>query len=356
MARSVRISLASKCQLLFGAAVLLIMVAALLVAWARMDQLVRGQALAQFRGAAEAVMSGEIAISDYNRVPPTVVPGEGSNRQSYSLLDRESWGVYREQDALVADALAQFNQEDQPAELFRVAYTEDGERYYRYARRILQNEYVAMTRTDPFAGSWLAPAGNNESLAAILVIQLRSPSIERQLLVNRIYLITAGLIGGLLAILVFWFITTRIILAPVRVLRDTAEKISEGNLALRSEVATGDEFEQLSDTFNDMVDRLRQQQEQLRQANKTLDLKLGELAESNVALYEANQIKGEFLANVSHELRTPLNSITGFAEVLEESFKKQGQPTDEKRQRYAKHIITSSNRLLELINDTVAAD
>ncbi len=47
-----------------------------------------------------------------------------------------------------------------------------------------------------------------------------------------------------------------------------------------------------------------------------MDLRLNELAESNVALYEAAKVKGEFLANVSHELRTPLNSILGFAELL----------------------------------------
>lgn len=339
MARSLRISLAAKCQLLFGAAVLLIILAALTIAWIRMDQLVRGQALAQFRGAAEAVMTGEIAVNEYRNTPPTTVPDQSL---IYSLLDRESWSIYAEQDGFVAEAVSRFNAESQDNEMFRIAYTKTGDRYYRYARRIQPNEYLAMTRTRLFT---------SEPTAAILIIQLHSPAIERQLIVNRIYLITAGLIGGLLAIAVFWFITTRIILSPVRVLRDTAEKISEGNLDLRASVETGDEFEQLSQTFNDMVDRLREQQDKLRQANKTLDLKLGELAESNVTLYEANRIKGEFLANVSHELRTPLNSITGFAEVLQESFKGDDAQIDEKRKRYASHIITSSRRLLELIND-----
>ncbi len=50
--------------------------------------------------------------------------------------------------------------------------------------------------------------------------------------------------------------------------------------------------------------------------NKSLDLKLNELAERNVVLHEANKLKGEFLANVSHELRTPLHSVIGFTELL----------------------------------------
>jgi len=75
-----------------------------------------------------------------------------------------------------------------------------------------------------------------------------------------------------------------------------------------------------------------------------LDLRLGELAEANVSLYETNRIKNEFLANVSHELRTPLNSIIGFAELL-------GQTDDERRRRHATHILTSARMLLGIIND-----
>ena len=98
-----------------------------------------------------------------------------------------------------------------------------------------------------------------------------------------------------------------------------------------------------------MLESLRAVQERLRSTNKTLDMKLGELAQSNIALYEANKLKGEFLANVSHELRTPLHSIIGFAEVLAEALG--DVPADDKRNRYLANIVTSSRQLLELIND-----
>ena len=41
-----------------------------------------------------------------------------------------------------------------------------------------------------------------------------------------------------------------LILQPVRVLQETAEKVSKGDLNIRSHIATGDEFETLSKTFN----------------------------------------------------------------------------------------------------------
>jgi len=67
---------------------------------------------------------------------------------------------------------------------------------------------------------------------------------------------------------------------------------------------------------------------------------------TNVALYESNRLKSEFLANVSHELRTPLNSILGFAELI-----KDVQSGDAKTVRYVQNILTSGRNLLELIND-----
>ena len=72
-----------------------------------------------------------------------------------------------------------------------------------------------------------------------------------------------------------------------------------------------------------MLRDLTQQQQQLRAVNKSLDLKITELAEKNIDLYEAARVKGEFLANVSHELRTPLNSIIGFAEILQDIAEKE---------------------------------
>ena len=65
---------------------------------------------------------------------------------------------------------------------------------------------------------------------------------------------------------------------------------------VRATVQTGDEFEQLSENLNTMLERLRASQEELRKANQLLDEKLGEMAETNVALYEANRVKSEFLA------------------------------------------------------------
>ncbi len=184
-------------------------------------------------------------------------------------------------------------------------------------------------------------------LLGIAVVDIKSQP-QSELFLNRMFILLAGMLAGALAIGVLYFIVTGLILQPVRVLQETAEKVSQGDLNIRSDISTGDEFQQLSETFNTMLANLKSSDEQLRSINKALDLKLGQLAETNVALYESNRLKTEFLANVSHELRTPLNSILGFAELLKETV---GADPDPKAVRYLQNILSSGRNLLELIND-----
>jgi len=124
--------------------------------------------------------------------------------------------------------------------------------------------------------------------------------------------------------------------------------VTEGNLDIRSSIKTGDEYEKLANAFNHMLDGLQSTQEKLREANKQLDGKIAELSERNIELFKANKVKSEFLANISHDFRTPLNAILGFAEIIRE---KPEVLKKDKARRYAENIISSGNRLLNMIND-----
>jgi two-component system sensor histidine kinase BarA len=137
-----------------------------------------------------------------------------------------------------------------------------------------------------------------------------------------------------------------VVVKPIKHLKEVSDAISAGELNVRSEIQTGDEFEDLSHAFNRMLRNLYAMQDRLRKVNADLDRKVDELAQANMALYESNRLKGEFLATMSHELRTPLNSILGFSEVLQSS----GQ-LNEKQARWVSNIRTSGERLLNLIND-----
>jgi two-component system sensor histidine kinase BarA len=167
---------------------------------------------------------------------------------------------------------------------------------------------------------------------------------------NTVAMALAGASGAILAILVFFVVTQRFVLTPVETLRRATNQVTGGDLTARSTIRTHDEFQLLSEAFNNMLEHVRQAQEQQERVNRSLDIKLGELAESNVALFEANRLKGEFLANVSHELRTPLVSIIGFAELLRDAWESPS-PDRNRLGRFTENILVSGRNLLELIND-----
>lgn len=62
----------------------------------------------------------------------------------------------------------------------------------------------------------------------------------------------------------------------------------------------------------------------------------------------ASQIKSQFLSRMSHELRTPLNVIIG---LTQQSIKKEGQLSAERKHLYLERIEHSSIHLLALVNE-----
>ena len=71
------------------------------------------------------------------------------------------------------------------------------------------------------------------------------------------------------------------------------------------------------------------------------------LRDRNMALSEADSIKGKFLANMSYEFRTPLTSISGFADLLKAGV---AGPLGQQASEYVDAIAVSAERLTEQIN------
>jgi two-component system sensor histidine kinase BarA len=192
------------------------------------------------------------------------------------------------------------------------------------------------------------PPLKDGDLMAVVKINLSTKGIESGVHVNRALLLTFALLTAILIMTGSYLIIRYVVVKPVKHLKAVSDAITSGNLNVRSEIRTGDEFEDLSDAYNRMVRHLMDLQEGEKKLNADLDRRLDELARAHMALYESDKAKGNFLSTVSHELRTPLHGIIGFSDVLLTST---ASPLTEKQARWVVNIKTSGQQLLSMIND-----
>jgi signal transduction histidine kinase/DNA-binding response OmpR family regulator len=98
--------------------------------------------------------------------------------------------------------------------------------------------------------------------------------------------------------------------------------------------------------------RLRIRQLEAEESRKVRELTrlAEELEAAHRRTREADRLKSEFLANMSHELRTPMNAIIGFSEILLDRLPGK---IDDKHLGFLRHIRTSGEHLLGIINDVL---
>ena len=343
------LSLAGKCRIAFGAAVVFILALALLLPYIWMGKLTTKASLDAGRAKSEMLLNRHFQLKEAGETALAPLNNLGS---PLDANDAEMcWLRFTKEDQTEPPQLTE--QQKEMIEVLKAEEERGDNIFFEKKDGILHSNYVRIFRATDSCISCHNPEGSagafsqNEPIGAV-VIQSPASEIGKTTLINGVCIVVAVLLGGAGAIVAFYMITQRVILRPIRQLRALANNVAEGNLDIRSSIKSRDEYEKLSEAFNHMLDELQSGQEKLREANRQLDAKIIELSRRNIELFKANKVKGEFLANISHEFRTPLNAILGFAEILRE---KPGILKKDKAQRYAENIITGGQRLLNMIND-----
>jgi len=351
--RLVKISLATKLRLLFGLAILGVIAAALVVPWYFMELLAKqgvqrpGSELTRLRlheWLRDHPKDPDAAMDKSSRVVTLYATGEDvAARAGPSVMVLvEGRKSARPLDSSARKAVKAFARNLEQRLAIIEGDDERDETVFRVFRAVRAEQSCMTCHGATAKGELRYQPGQ---LVGIVHVTLPGEMASTPLVWwTRGAFVVGALLAGTLALVLFVLISRRLILRPIRSLQNLTDKVAEGNLTARSRIRTADEFQRLGEGFNEMLDAINSQHDKLRAANRALDLKLSELAEANVTLYKADQVKSEFLANISHELRTPLNSIIGFADLLAEK-------DDDRIRRYGQNISSAANSLLSMIND-----
>lgn len=177
----------------------------------------------------------------------------------------------------------------------------------------------------------LGGALSEKKLCRVLLLEKTFPDGHKQS-VGAIFLLTENLIGGYLngllksflvagcltlaMVLLSFYLMSRELVHPLRLLSEAAEAFAKGNFTHRLPEEEGGEMTPLLRAFNQMAQNL-EENEKLRQT---------------------------FVSNVSHDLRTPLTTIGGFIQNMES-----GAIPPEKQGHYYKIILDEVARLSRLV-------
>ena len=226
------VSLARKISLLFGTAVLLTIAATLLFPWLQMTWL-DDQALLMKANwvATTAYLSVDIDGPDWHSAQQELT-------RSWPILVRELGMPNRLPKLVPAGPFVGPGFQTEAIENLRAS---PRKKYYwrsQHDRRVFRFALaVRGTSADP----------HPHVLRGIIDVRLDVPQSAGAW--NSIVTILAGASGAVLAILVFYMVSQRLVLSPLHSLRRAAQQVATGDLHVRSAITSGDEFQQLSHSY-----------------------------------------------------------------------------------------------------------
>jgi two-component system NtrC family sensor kinase len=140
-----------------------------------------------------------------------------------------------------------------------------------------------------------------------------------------------GLLAIAALVVIMDLFARRLVYRPIEQLRETIERVADGDFSARAHVLTRDELGEVASGLNEMLARLenfnRDMQARVREATNEVEQRNQELVDSYNRLFglreqlaNAEQLAsvGQTAANVAHQVGTPLNLISGYVQLLKE--------------------------------------
>jgi len=181
-------------------------------------------------------------------------------------------------------------------------------------------------------------------------IQMEIPigDVMMYLLKSQRMILISMILDGIVLIVFGSFLLSRVLVKPLKDLVRLTQKISEGDFSEKIEVSSKNETGQLILSFNRMLERLKENQENLDNYLKSLELANKKLKQAQEELVRTEKLAsvGRFAAGVAHEVGNPLGAILGYTSILE----KNGIDREESKD-YLKRIEKEIERINRIVRE-----
>lgn len=189
-----------------------------------------------------------------------------------------------------------------------------------------QNEVLLQNETDSEQLIAFTSVASSENPARYLRVSIFKDQVYAPIRTIR-WIIYTGMFISIGLVIIVSILFSRYISRPILELESTARDIAKGNTNRTLNLDRKDEFGQLADSLNQMADRLRA---------------------DNLELKRMYQKQSQFFADITHEIRNPLHTISGALEMLE-----MHDLDEEQKKKYIKTASRQTHRINRLFKDLV---
>jgi signal transduction histidine kinase len=294
---------------------------------------------------------------------PEILDVEGKKyvRQSPAMVTKELSSYAREEGLywFHITSLKLVNPENAPDDFERTALTDfesagtkevakvvknESNYYYRYIAPLYIEESCLTCHSDQ--GYKIGDVRGAISISVPMDSAFAMITSERR----GMFLSSIVTIGILMMVL--YVMMKELVLRPVNQLKESIEDFSHGKNTQTALIHTGDELEDLSNSFVQMSQTLTDYhaglENKIKQATRNLE-------QANALLLELNEKKSDFIAKISHELRTPMTSIKGAMDYISAKISREGRGGEEIME-FLDVIKNNADRLIRMVGDTLVIE
>lgn len=161
--------------------------------------------------------------------------------------------------------------------------------------------------------------GSGTRLTGYVAVGISEVQEKAQLARIKYLIIGIGCVIAILSLPLAYVLVHRIFF-PIRQLVDATDRIAHGDLGVQVAIHRPDVIGTLARSFNEMVNKVRRQQDALEASNLDLEQRVrqrtAQMEAANKRLSSEIAEKEDFLRAVSHDLNAPLRNISGMTTML----------------------------------------